>query len=123
MTYEPFPTARPGPGGSSGSGSGSSGGGGSAGDAGRFIAQAINRLNNEGITADRAFLVRLQDFLNEALDRAQREGSGSADIVTRWPHVVDTVVQYSHDNGLRHLNAGAFDGIRERLCPGFWPFC
>ena len=123
MTYEPFPVARPGSGGSSGSGPGSGRGGGGAGDAGRFVAQAIARLNDEGITADRSFLSLLQDFANDGLDRAGQEGSGPGDVGTRWPQVVNMIVQYSSDNGLHHLNAGAFDGIRERLCPGFWPFC
>lgn len=122
MTQEPSSAAQLGYDGS-GLPPGPGGPGGGAGDSGRFMAQMINRLNNEGITADRAFLSELQDFLNEGLDRSRREGSGIGDVESRWPQVVTTVIEYATDNGLRHLNARAFDGIRERLCPGFWPFC
>lgn len=102
-------------------GRGGRGGGGDEAD--RFVDQAIERLDRERIVADRSFLQSLRGFASDGIGRAQSEGTSAGQIQPQWNRVIDTMVQYSQEYGIRQLNAGAFDGIRSRLCPGFWPFC
>lgn len=113
-------------GGSSGGGPGrGTGGGGGSDDESRLIAQAIARLNRQNIGADEAFLRQLSSFLSDGIARAQREGEdiSAGRFQRQWDQVITTMIAYSDENRIRQLSAGAFDGLRERLCSGFWPFC
>jgi len=109
-------------GGSSGTGGGSGGRGGGS-DEEPFISQAIARLNREHIGADEDFLRELSDFAATGIARSRVEGISAERFQERWDRVIGAMIDYSNENSLRQLNSRAFDGIRTRLCPGFWPFC
>ena len=112
--------------GSGGGSSGYSGGGGGGGgddEARRYVAQVIARLNSARIGADQSFLQSLNNFASAGIARMQNKGGDSERFQQQWDEVISAIVEYSRENRLRELDDRAFERIRTRLCPGFWPFC
>lgn len=119
----PLPSRSSQPSGPSGPGGGRGGRGGGSGEFGRFLNQALDRLHDAGIRTDQSFVQELGNFLEGGINNAEQQQLGLEQLESRWELFIEEMIHFANETQSTYFDMGVFRAIRDRLCPGFYPFC
>jgi adenosyl cobinamide kinase/adenosyl cobinamide phosphate guanylyltransferase len=84
-----------------------------------------SRLNQLGAETDPAFLDALDRFVRPGLERVEEGEATQEQFDQALRELTEALAQSLQltSTGSITISASVFGGIRDRLCPGFWPFC
>lgn len=83
------------------------------------------RLNELGAEANPAFLDALDQFARPGVERVEEGQATQEEFDQALTELTETLAQSLSmtSSGSVTISVSSFNSIRDRLCPGFWPFC
>ncbi len=83
------------------------------------------RLSQSGAETNPAFLDALDQFVRPGVERVEEGQATQEEFDQALTQLAETLTQSLSmtSSGSVTISVNTFNGIRDQLCPGFWPFC
>jgi hypothetical protein len=87
--------------------------------------EVTRRLNQVGAETNPAFLDALDQFVRPGVERVEKGQATQEEFDRAVAQLTETLTQSLSmtSTGSVTISVSSFKSIRDRLCPGFWPFC